>query len=436
MSGGPDRPTYDERMPSRARLRTALLALATLLAALPVSPGPAAQAAERERVYGAINCPRMPKCPSMKVLWFDHDWNYLGTRRANGGGYAIRLAPGTYHLQFIDQRPAWNTSKYAPTDIGVTVRQHTVSQGVTMRHGASITGVARAGGKVLSGARIVAANRLEQSFPTTADKKGRFAVGGLPAGTYCLFTFDRARKHVDRCTWVGGLNFGQSKNQAVNLKKKAGNLTVFVETEEGRPAPNSTVTVTSRETGQWWTSKVRSGKAVFGGLFPGRYTIKYEGAGVWLTATGAVRGGVVRPQRMAFGDFTVPERGGEVTGVLVDADDADSILRPQGAQPGAIVMLFANDGTLLAQTTSDSEGWFRLTGQIRSQHGLTIVVDPSNSSDGWMVGADVCQYKRTEVADQFSAVQGEESFTGPIPVDRVPGQSDPDCSTTSHGSRR
>ena len=416
-------------MASPARLRTVLLALAALLAALLATPGPGAQAAaDKQRVYGAINCPGQTECPNIKVLWFDKTWTYIDEGRANGGGYALRLAPGTYHLQFVDQRPAWDTSKYAPTDVTVTVREQTVRKTVTMRSGASITGVARAAGKPLRGARVVAANQAEQSFATTANKKGQFAIGGLPAGKYCLFTFDRARKYVDKCAWVGGIDFGQSRNQPVRLSKKAGSLTVFVETKEDGSAPNSSVTVTSRKTGQWWSSKVRGGKAVFGGLFPGRYRIKYDGAGVWFTATGAVRGGVVRPQRMAFGDFTLLERGGWVTGVVVDAGDRDSTLRPQGTQPGAVVMLFAADGTKLAQTTSGADGGFRLDGLIRSQGDLTIVVDPSTSSSGYMVGADVCQFQRTEFLRQFSATQGEDSFTGPIAVDRVPGQMDPDCS--------
>ncbi|GAB6985107.1 MSCRAMM family protein [Nocardioides pyridinolyticus] len=405
-------------MASRARLLTVLLALAALLAALLVTPGPAARAAvERERVYGAINCPGMSKCPSMKVLWFDQDWSYLGTRGAHGGGYALRLEPGTYHLQFIDQRPAWNTSKYAPTDIEITVRHRAIGTSVTMRPGASITGVARAGGKVLPGARVVAANRSEQSFPTTADKKGRFAVGGLPAGKYCLFTFDRARKYVDTCTWVGGVDFGQSRNQAVDLRKLAGNLTVFVDTKEGRSAPSSTVTVTSRTTGQWWSSKVRSGKAVFRGLFPGRYRIKYEGAGVWFTATGAVRGGVVRSGRMAFGDFTVPRRGGWVTGVVADGGGSNG--PTEFTMAGVRVGLYDARGRELATAVTDADGRFELEGQLATQDGLTITVDPG-SGGGWMKAAppdNWCLFEGGEAHDA-SVTTGEESFYGPVYLPR------------------
>lgn len=416
-------------MASRARLRIVMLAVVAVLGALLAAPAPSATAVDRERVYGAINCPpmKMSKCPSMKVLWFDKNWRYLGTRNANNSSYVLNLAPGTYHLQFVDQRKPYNTDKYAPTDIKVTVRSQPVPANVTMRPGASITGVARAGGKALADARIYAANRAEQSFPTTANDKGQFAIGGLPAGKYCLFTYDRKKQFVDKCTWVGGLDFGQNKNRKVVLKKKAGSLRVFVDTKDDNPAPNSTVTVTSRTTGQWWSAQLRQGEASFRGLHPGRYNIKYDGGGVWFAASGAVRGAIVRASRPAFGNFVVPKRGGWVTGVLVDAGDPNSELRPQGTQPGATVMLFAQDGTKLAETTSNADGRFRLNGQIRTQDGMTIVVDPSSSSSGYMVGADICQFQRTELAHQFRAIQGEESFTGPIQVERVPGQTDPDC---------
>ncbi len=332
--------------PRRHPVRVALTLVVALLVTLVSTAGTTAQArAVKQRVYGAINCPKVAKCPNIKMLWFDRNWQYLGTQRANGGGYSLRLPAGSYHLQFVDQRPSWDTSKYAPTDIAVRVRSHTVSKSVAMKPGAAITGVARAGGKPLRGARVVAANKSEQSFTTTANKKGQFAVGGLPAGKYCLFTYDKARKYVDKCTWAGGVNFGQVKDQPVTLAKKAGNLTVFLDVQGGGNAPASTVTVTSRTTGQWWTAKARRGKAVLRGLYPGRYTIKYDGAGVWFTQSGAVHSGKVRPARMAFGDFTLTERGGWITGSLVDASAPTYALQPQGTQPGALVMLFAQDGT-------------------------------------------------------------------------------------------
>lgn len=410
-------------MASPARLRIVMLAVLAVLGALLVAPTPAATAADRERVYGAINCPKMSGCPPMKVQWFDKDWRYLGSRKANGGSYVLSLAPGTYHLQFVDQRKAYDTDKYAPTDIKVTVRQRSVPANVTMKPGASITGVARAGGKVLKGARVYAANRSEQSFLTTANDKGQFAVGGLPAGKYCLFTYDRARKYVDKCTWVGGLNFGQNKNRKVVLKKKAGSLRVFVDTRDGKPAPNSTVTVTSKATGQWWPAKLRGGEASFRGLYPGRYNIKYDGAGVWFTATGTVRGAVVRASRPAFGDFVVRKRGGWVTGHLVDGDGMEMVALRPGYEngPGATVRLFDRFGTQIAVAESNDQGKFKLQGQLATQSGMTIVVEPPDQSGGYMWGEARCRFDRGEYGT-YSMRTGMEAYIGQLSVERSEGQ--------------
>ncbi|GAA1165466.1 hypothetical protein [Nocardioides aquiterrae] len=399
-------------MRSPARVLVALaVVLVTALAGL---AAPAQATDTRQLVYGAIKCPKLSKCPGMKVLWFDKNWNYLGTARANGGGYSLRLAPGGYHLQFVDQRPAYDTSKYAPTDIAVTVGRHTVSKSVTMKPGAAITGLAQAGGKPLRNARIVAANKSEQSFATTANKKGQFAVGGLPAGQYCLFTYDKAKKHVGKCTWVGGVNFGQVKDSRVTLTKTAGNLTVFLKTRDGGRAPASTVTVTSRTTGQWWSTKARDGKAVLRGLYPGRYNLKYDGGGIWLGATGVVHGGSVRPQRMAFGDFTVPKRGAWVTGAVVDGG------APSYPMADAQLRLFDAAGRLVASATSDSDGNFRLQGQLTTQDGMTILVDPKANSGGWMQGAMWCKFDEGTF-EPVSVTTGVETYVGDIQLPRSTG---------------
>lgn len=435
MHGWAGRPPYAERMRSLRRTARVVLTLvvallATLLATLVATGGTSAQAADgKQLVYGAINCPKVAKCPNMKVLWFDRQWGYLGTGRANGGGYSLRLPKGSYHLQFVDQRPAYDTSKYAPTDIAVKVGNHTVSKGVTMRPGAAITGVARGGGKALRNARVVAANKSEQSFTTTANKKGQFAIGGLPAGKYCLFTYDKARRYVDKCTWVGGVNFGQVKNKPVTLTKRTGNLTVFLKTKDGGRAPASAVTVTSRATGQWWTTKARGGKAVLRGLYAGGYTIKYDGGGVWLGATGSVHGGKVRPNKMAFGDFTVTKRGAWVSGTVVDGSAPSYTLK------GARVLLFDQSGHQLASATSDENGLFQLTGQITTQ-SVTLVVDPDPNLGGYMQSQSYCVFQHTDVPGSWSVTTGQETLVGDIALDRAPDDKQPSDVCKSGGSGR
>jgi hypothetical protein len=403
----------------RSPARCVLLLVVALVAALAATGTAPAQAVVKERVYGAIRFPQHDS-PNIKLLWFDKGWNYLGQTWANGGGYAIKLAPGTYHLQFVDQRKPWVTTKYAPTDIQVTVGSHSVAKSVTMRPGAAITGVARAGGKPLRNARVVAANQAEQSFPTTADKQGRFAVGGLPAGKYCLFTFDRSKQHVDKCTWVGALQPRQTKNEQVTLRKKAGNLTVFVDTDAPNhpPAPPSTVTVTSKATGQWWSAKLRHGKAVFRGLYPGRYSYKYDGGGVWLAATGSVHAGRVRSGAMSFGDVRLTKRGAWVTGTVVDAS------APSYTLENARVLLFDESGRQLAAASSDENGVFHLTGQITTQ-SVTLVVDPDPNTGGYMQSESYCVFQHTVVPGTWSVTTGQETMVGDVALDRAPDSKQP-----------
>jgi hypothetical protein len=404
----------------RSPVRVVLALVVVLVTTLAGLGSPAHAASGKHYVYGAIKCPKQSTCPKMKVLWFDKGWGYLGTARTNGGGYSIRLAPGTYHLQFVDQRPAYDTSKYAPTDIGVTVGNHNVSKRVTMKPGGAITGVARAGGKALRSARIVAANRSEQSFTTTANKKGQFAVGGLPAGKYCLFTYDKAKKYVGKCTWVGGLDFGQVKNAPVKLTKRAGSLTVLLDTKDGGKAPRSTVTVTSRSTGQWWTTRVRGGQAMLRGLYPGRYTIKYDGAGMWFTQSGTVRGANVRASRPAFGDFTLTKRGGWLTGTVVDSSQTGRTLA------GAVVQAWSGDGAKLGEATSNEDGYFRINGQIHTQPGVTIVVQPGPYTDYLGTEPYRCQYVRTEHPG-YSVTENQENFLDLVAIDRLSPQTKNGC---------
>lgn len=403
----------------RPTVRAVVVLVVALLATIVgVGAGTSARAADDdERVYGAIRFPQGDS-PSIKMLWFDEGWSYLGQQWASGGGYSIKLAPGTYHLQFVDQRKPWVTTKYAPTDVRITVGSHRVVKNVTMQPGAAITGVARAGGKPLQGARVVAANKAEQSFTTTADKHGRFAVGGLPQGQYCVFTFDRASKYVDKCTWAGAVEPRQVKNAAVRLTKKAGSLTVFVDAANDRFVPASTVTVTSKATGQWWSAKERSGKVVFHGLYPGRYDVEFDGAGIWLTATGAVHGGRVRSGAMSFGDLRLTRRGAWVTGTVLDGGAPSYVVK------GAQVLLFDATGRKLSEATSNDDGIFKLVGQITTQ-SVTLVVNPGPDSGGYLQGQSYCVFQHTEVPGSWSVTTGEQTVVGDIALGRAPDDEQP-----------
>ena len=424
--------TYDGAMlfPARGtRAAVVPLLLALLLGALAwtTPPADAAAAGSTGVAYGTIKFPQNDK-PGVKVLWFTKDWRYLGEGSANGGSYSLNLQPGTYHLQFVDQRPTYKTAKYAPTDISVTVKAGAgTRKNVTMKRGAYITGTVKTKGKVAKKARVVAANQNETSFETTANDKGQFAIGGLPEGKYSVFTYDNKRTYVGKSAYAGKLTTGKSANLAINLTKKAGSLRVYMFTSANgvkkQVSGNPVVTAVSKQTGQFWSEKVTKGSVVFQGLYPGKYTLVANGYGVWFEKTGSVVGDAVKSGTTQFGTFTYTKRGGWITGTIVDDGAPSSPLVPQGTAVGANVQLVDSTGATIAQTTSNANGTFTLSGPLTTQDDLSIVVDPSQSSAGYMVGGDgTCHFDKTTVTG-FALTTGVETEAGDVPVLRTPGQT-------------
>ncbi len=353
---------------------------------------------------------------NVKVRWFANDWTYLGQRRVRGDIYSLALPPGTYHLQFVDLRPAYDVTKYAPSDILVRVRSGRVVQhDVKMRRGAAITGTARAGGKVLRGARIVAANANQQSFETTANKLGQFAIGGLPAGSYSVFTFDRAQIWVGKSLWVAKVRAREARNVLITLRKKGGSLLVDLRQGDGRPMKGEFfVTAVSKKSGQFWTARAKSGEVSFRGLFPGRYKLVAPGAGNYLAQTGAIRGARVRSGRADLASsFTWRTRGAEVMGIVVDYED------PSYPLPGAQVLLYNSQGDRLATTTSDDQGLFRFAGQLSTQTGMTVVAGPDQYSPYLGKGTHYCKYD-SGTSDAFEVSNGDTTDVGAVALPHLP----------------
>lgn len=380
----------------RARRRASALALvvgllASLLAALgPAVPAQAAQAANG-KVVGQVIGSQGGKV-NVKMLWFDRQWNYLGARRVSGGIYSLSLEPGTYHLQFVDQRPAYDVTKYAPSDVRVVVRSgRIVQRDVRMKRGAAITGTVRAGGRPAKGARVVAANANEQSYEVTANGKGQFAIGGLPAGSYSVFTYDRSETWVGRSLWVPGLKRGHAKNVGITLGKRGGSLLVQLRQPDGRKMGGSFfVTAVSKATGQFWTARARRGEVAFANLFPGGYRMVAPGVGNYFARTAGIQGARVKAGRADLASsFRWTERGGWITGTVVDEADHDTPLR------GAVVTAFARSGAQLDRTTTDAYGEFTIDGPIATQDGIRIVVEPDPNGGGWMQGVAYCPFERT-----------------------------------------
>ncbi|NPC98831.1 collagen binding domain-containing protein [Nocardioides sp. zg-DK7169] len=411
----------------QARRASVLLALVALVAALMIAiatPAPTAGAASSTgTVRGQITGPQQT-APPLKMLWFTQDWRYLGQKKVRYGIYTINLAPGTYHLQFVDQRPSYDLTKYAPGDVTVTVRAgRTVQANVHLARGAGITGVARGGGKVLPGAKVVAANAGEQSFETKANAKGEFAIGGLPAGRYSVFTWDRRGTWVDKSAWAGGLKRGQVRNVSPRLRTRGGTLLVdlrFGQAAGAKVRQRVTVTVVSKASGQWWSARSRGdGTVTFHGLYPGRYRMVAPGVGSYLPQDGQVRGARVRPGRADLAStFVWTKRGAWVSGTVVDGAD--------GAYPmtGVQVLLFGRDGTRLGETRTSGSGRFSFSGQLTTQTGLTVVALPREGDNGWQQGVEWCMFTRAQ-RGPFAVTTGRGTELGLVALPRSTHRDQP-----------
>jgi hypothetical protein len=407
------------------RTRAAVVAAVTLIGSLllAVAPvGSAGAANTKGLANGTIVFPQKDH-PKVKMLWFDQSWKYLGSKSANGGGYSVWLPPGTYHLQFVDQRPSYEIKKYAPTDIKVTVRSNDLSRhSVKMRKGGYVTGtVVNGKGKPAKGARVVAANRQENSFETTANSKGQFAVGGLPQGKYSVFAWDKQKAWAAKSQWAGKVLPGKGRDVKVRLNKRAGSMTAYLFTPTDRMKTKTSVTITSKATGQWYTATASGGTAVFRGLYPGKYRLKFDGAGVWLPTTLTIQKAKVRSNKMAFGSVRLTKRGGWITGTVVD--NAESA-KPARGISNVKVRLQTSTGAELVTTTTDANGKFTLSGPLTTRSGLTVVATPQNGPDTWAQGQGWCLFttgKRTPV----SVTTGKQNAIGQVALPRSTADSQP-----------
>lgn len=356
-----------------ATVLAALIACLMLVVQTPEAPAaPAAPsasaAAETGKVRGNIFGRTGGSPMRLKMLYFKGDWTYLGARNVFGSTYSISLPAGNYHLQFVDKRPAYDVKKFAPSDVFVKVRANsTVVKNVRMKRGAAITGTVRAGGRPAAKARVVAANASEQSFETVANAQGQFALGGLPAGNYSVFTYDSRKLWVGKSLYVPKLAAGDFANVKISLPRRAGELRVDVYAGGTALKGTAYVTAVSRRTGQFWTAKLSKGTVGFRGLFPGRYRIVVPDVGRWFGRTGSVKNGFVVSGRGAFGSFRLTQRGGAFTGTVV---------REDGTTPmqGAAVRLYNSSGDLLSEVETPSTGRFLVGGRLRAQSGMSVVV--------------------------------------------------------------
>ncbi|TIC81936.1 carboxypeptidase-like regulatory domain-containing protein [Nocardioides sp. GY 10127] len=368
--GTPARPSARLLAPVLAPLLTLALALGLTGALGAALVAPATAATQKVRLAGNIS---NPDGVTLRVSWFTKDWVQVGTRKVHSDVYVLHLKPGVYHVQFTDLRPTYDTDKYAPSDVTVKLVRASKQRNVRMRTGAAVVGTIKGGnGKALSKARIVAADANEVTFSTTANRKGQYALAGLPPGSYSLFTWDRDKKWVARSTYVAKLTRGEVRSEALRLTKKAGSL--LVDLRAGASSVGKvTVTAVSKKTGQWWTVTARGGTATFSGLFPGGYTLVAPGWQNWFARTGVIKGALVHAGRTDFSSsFRWTTQGGRVKGRVISSDG-------KVGMEDVTVELRTHAGKVIASGTTDSDGRFLLGQQLRTQSHLSLVVIPNSS---------------------------------------------------------
>lgn len=392
------------------------------LTALPSGAAPSAATAassaaladQTGKVRGEILGPGGSQ-PDVRLTWFTEDYEFLGSRRTPGGAYSLTLPVGSYRLQFTDVRPTYDVKRFQPTDVAVEVTAaQTTTKTVRMTPGAAIGGTVRAGAKVAKGARVVVALADERTFSTTADKRGRYALGGIPSGKgYSVFTYDRARTWVAKSTYLRKLVAGTYTAVSPTLRTAGGTLLVDLYTGDGAyDGDPVSVTAVSRTTGQFWVARTRNGSVTFQGLFPGRYRLVVPGLDDYLPAevNPAVR---VRSKRTAFTDATLAVRGASVTGRVVDAN------RRAATLGRASVRLLDADGDVLDTTTAATDGTFLLDGQLTTQSGLTVVVGPDPNNPYLGQGTSYCRYAEATTAP-FGVTTGDQTVLGDVALPHLP----------------
>lgn len=412
------------RTGSPLRITLVMGVVLAVLGGLLAVTGTPAVAAATGRVRGAI-IQNDGTAPKVRLSWFRSDWTYLNARKVTGGAYSLALQPGTYYLQFTDLRPSYDVTKSAPTTVKVTVRTASTSvKNVRMRRGASIGGVVKAGGKVAAGARVVAANTDEQSFESTANKAGQYALGGLPPGNYSVFTYDKSGAYVGKSTYLRRLKGPAYKNVNIALTKRAGGLLVDLYAGNAIYPGAAFVTAVSRATGQFWTAKASHGSVTFRGLYPGSYDLQVPGVGNYLGAKVRVKAKVVSG-RVKFGSARLTKRGGWLTGRVTGEHAEDTAHGAAGQHPlaGASVRLYAADGHELDSTTTNGSGAFTLDGQLTTQGGLAVVVGPGPDS----AYLDNCTYRVARLGGK-SVTTNRQTVLGNIALvltDDAPTQCSP-----------
>jgi hypothetical protein len=307
---------------------------------------------------------------SVRVSLFSADWTFLRRVKVGSNGvYQLPApAPGSYHLQFVDGRPAYDTKAYAARlDVRIRVGSSSVQKNVRLKRGGAIGGVVKVKGVRAAKARIRAVSNGGQVIEVTADKRGQYALGGLAKDDYRVFAYDARKRRVGTSKLVRNVKLRTFRKTSFDLTTRPGAIRGFLTVGGARARGTVFVTAVNKKTGEYWVQKVANGNVSLRGLTPGPYRLDVPDTNGWFGGSFSI--GRLRAGGRRDTTINLATRGGTVSGTVVDASSS-----PAYGIPNISVRLADAQGRTLDERPTNQDGTFSIGGTARQQAGVTVTV--------------------------------------------------------------
>ena len=238
------------------------------------------------QVYGRVTDASTGKpIKTVKVLLFDNDFGYIRQTkvRANGVYQMASPASGSYRLQFVDARPAYDTKAYAARlDVPIRVGGTAVQKNIRLQRGGAIGGTVKikVKGKTrgAKNALIRAVGTAGQVIEVHANKNGEYALAGLGKDSYRVFTYDTAKRRVGKSKLVRKVKLRSWKKVSFVMRTQPSAIRGFIRRGGNRAGGTVFVTAVNKNTGEYWVKKVSAGNLSLRGLTAGSYRLEIPAA--------------------------------------------------------------------------------------------------------------------------------------------------------------
>nr|WP_255669660.1 carboxypeptidase-like regulatory domain-containing protein [Aeromicrobium wangtongii] len=352
----------------RRSLMAAVLSILLAVGALVAVSAPA-EASARPQIFGRVTDASTGKpIGRIKVRLFTEGFGYIREvkTRSNGVYQMTSPGPGSYHLQFVDGRPAYDTKAYAAKlDVRTRVGSSAVQKNVRLRRGGAIGGTIKVQGKRAAKARVRAISNGGQVIEVTANKRGEYALGGLAKDDYRLFAYDAKKRRVGKSKLIRSVKLRTFRKASFDLRTKPGLIRGFLTAGGARVRGTVFVTAVNKKTGEFWVQKVSAGNLSLRGLTPGSYRLQVPDTNGYFG--GSFNIGRIRAGAKRNATINLSTRGGTFSGQAVDATEGYGI-------PNISVRLTDARGKVHDERPANQDGTFRIGGTIRPQSGMTITV--------------------------------------------------------------